>query len=735
ELAKLLSSLQYKGEIPKPAIETPEPMWTGKQVFSLLLPKNFSHVTKSSFNNLEVVVQNGELVTGVIDKGSVGVEKANSILHRLAKDYGPESAREFLDNVVRLANTFIEMKGFSFAIDDLEVPEEIYAGIQQIFKKSESTFVKVREEYEAGEKEIPPGMTEQQAFEADVLKILNEARDSAGRLIRSKISQKSSAFIMAKTGARGTMLNLDQMIAVVGQQSVRRERVHRGFRNRVLTFFKPGDMSPRARGFVYNSFVSGLDPIEFFFHAVGGRDGLVDTAVRTQQSGYMQRRLINALESLYIDYDGTVRTADEGRIIQFAYGEDGVDPAKSDHGKAVTISNIVNSVLASTPKDEPATEEYIHNKLNEAVDRIPKKILEELRDELLKKRPPYSAVDRIIAETLEKYVNSLAEPGDAVGVVTAQSIGEPGTQLTLRTFHFAGVGEQSILKGLPRLIEIVDARRTPSTPIMYIPLTPEYATNLAKARRLAKQIQYTTLGDLIAGVVVNYKKGTVEFKIDPKALEEHGVSRKDIEKALKTVDAEYNAEEQVVSVKLDEEALTDIARTRERIGLLKVKGIRRIKKATVFKEKDEYVIRTEGSNLKEVMEVPGVDWRRIRTNDIYEIAEVFGIEAARNAIVEESRDVLEDQGLDVDIRHLLLLADMMTVSGSVRQIGRHGVVKLKSSVLARAAYEISVQTLLEAAARGEVDNLKGNVERILIGREIPVGTGMVTLLMSHEKGG
>lgn len=734
ELAKLLASIKYRGEIPEPAIKSPEPMWTGKQVFSMLLPKNFNHVTKSSFNNTEVIVRNGQLVAGVIDKGSVGVEKANSILHRLARDYGPDFARQFLDNIVRLANTFIEMKGFSFAIDDLEVPPEIQSDIEQIFRKSENAFVKLRGEYESGEKEIPPGMTEQQAFEADVLKILSEARDSAGKLIRSKISQESSAFIMAKTGARGTMLNLDQMIAVVGQQSVRRERVHRGFRNRVLTFFKPGDLSPRARGFVYNSFVSGLDPIEFFFHAVGGRDGLVDTAVRTQQSGYMQRRLINALEALYIDYDGTVRTADEGRIIQFAYGEDGVDPAKSDHGKAVTVSNIINSVLATIPSGKTSSQQYIESKLAEVADRLPRKILEELREELVKKLPPTQAVDKIIAETVTKFVGSLAEPGDAVGVVTAQSIGEPGTQLTLRTFHFAGVGEQSILKGLPRLIEIVDARRTPSTPIMYIQLEPEYATNLTKARKLAKQIQYTTLGDLIAGVVVNYKKNTVEFQLDPKALEEHGASRKDIEKAVKSINAEYNAEKQIISVKLDEESIADISQVRERVSTVKVKGIRRIKKATVFKEKDEYVIRTEGSNLREVMEVPGVDWKRIKTNDIYEIAEVFGIEAARNAIVEESREVLEDQGLDVDIRHLLLLADMMTVSGSVRQIGRHGVVKLKSSVLARAAYEISVQTLLEAATRGEVDNLKGNVERILIGREIPVGTGMVTLLMSHEKG-
>jgi len=735
ELALLLSSIHYKGEVPEPAIKEPTPMWTGKQVFSLLLPKDFNHVTKASFNNQEVIIRNGQLISGVIDKNSVGVEKANSILHRIARDYGPDAAREFLDKLVRLANTYIEMKGFSFAIDDLTVPKEIYSDIQQIFKRSDQAFLKLKAEYESGKKEIPPGMTEEQAFESDVLKILSEARDTAGKLVRSKISQESTAFIMAKTGARGTMLNIDQMIAVVGQQSVRRERVHRGFKGRVLTFFKKGDLSPRARGFVYNSFVSGLDPIEFFFHSVGGRDGLVDTAVRTQQSGYMQRRLINALESLYIDYDGTVKTADEGRIIQFAYGEDGVDPAKSDHGKSVTVSNIVNSALITSKPAPPAPEEYINTKVEEAGKELPLNLREELKKELTKAKASHEVVDRVVAETVRKYLESLAEPGDPVGVVTAQSIGEPGTQLTLRTFHFAGVGEQSILKGLPRLIEIVDARRTPSTPIMYIPLEPEYAQNLAKARKLAKQIQYTTLGDLVASVVVNYKKSFVEFQLDPAALEDHGVTKRDIDKAIKSLEAEYDEDKQVIYVKITEAELMNVQKIREKVAAVKVKGIKRIKKATVFKEEEGYVIRTEGSNLKEVMEMPGVDWRRVRTNDIHEIMEVLGIEAARNAIVEETKAVMEDQGLDVDIRHLLLLADMMTVSGSVKQIGRHGVVKLKSSVLARAAYEISVQTLLEAAARGEVDNLKGNVERILIGREIPVGTGMVTLLMSHERGG
>ncbi|MDJ0270569.1 MAG: DNA-directed RNA polymerase subunit A' [Aigarchaeota archaeon] len=735
EMAQLLAAIKYSGPIPEPAIKKPEPRWTGKQIFSLLMPRDFNHTFRSSFDpNRPVVIRNGELVEGVIDKNAIGIEKANSILHRLARDYGNEVAREFLDKVVRLANTYLEIHGFTFSVEDLTVPREAYEEISRVLRQTEDDFLKLKAEYERGKREIPPGMTETQAFESDVLQLLSEARDTAGRIVRSKISQESSAVIMARTGARGTLLNIDQMVAVVGQQSVRRERIHRGFNDRVLTFFKKGDLSPRARGFVYNSFVSGLDPIEFFFHAVGGRDGLVDTAVRTQQSGYMQRRLINALESLYIDYDGTVRTADEKRIIQFLYGEDGVDPAKSDHGIVVSPDALINKLAPTIRGGAPAKEEYIEEKVREYCQRLPPKIVRELAAALKNSKATRELVDKAFEELERRYKESRVEPGDAVGVITAQSIGEPGTQLTLRTFHFAGVREQSILLGLPRLIEIVDARRTPSTPFMRLPLTGEYAHNLAKAKKLAKQLQFTKFGDLVEEMSVNYKRGTLIIKLNREIMEDRGITKGDIEKALKLFEGKVDEDGETVTIKLKEDMLLNINKLKERLDVIKVKGVRKIKRAIVKQEKDGYVIETEGSNLKEVLEIPGIDHARVETNDIYEIAEVLGIEAARNAIIKEAKNVMREQGLDVDIRHLLLLADMMTVSGAVRQIGRHGVVKLKSSVLARAAFEISVQTLMDAAARGEVDNLRGNVERILIGKEIPVGTGMVTLLMRHAAG-
>ncbi|MCD6235403.1 MAG: DNA-directed RNA polymerase subunit A'', partial [Thaumarchaeota archaeon] len=567
-----------------------------------------------------------------------------------------------------------------------------------------------------------------QAFESNILQILSEAREEAGRIARKYIGEDSSAVIMARTGARGSPLNIDQMVAVVGQQAVRRERIKRGFTDRVLTFFKPNDLSPRARGFVYHSFTKGLDPVEFFFHLAGGRDGLVDTAVRTQQSGYMQRRLINALEPLYVEYDGTVRTMDEKRIVQFLYGEDGVDPMKSYHGEAVNIEVLAHRLKLKGNAKNPASKADLNEIAKKYEDLMPPKLVDALKREALSKKFSAEDSEKLFKEAYKEYTKNRIEPGEAVGIVTAQSIGEPSTQLTLRTFHFAGVREQSILRGLPRLIEIVDARKTPSTPIMRIPLKKEYAKDAAEAQKIAKKIKYTVLEDVVSEIGLDLRRNAVIIKLDDKAMRNEGVTTRQVEQAIKSLKLKYSHAQKTFAVYSED---GDLDKLKSKLLSMKVKGVKRITKTIVKYEDGEYVILTEGSNLKEVLQIPEVDHRRVYTNNIHEIASVLGIEAARMAIMQELQHVLEEQGLDVDVRHLMIVADMMTLNGTVKQIGRHGVVRLKGSPLARAAFEISVQTLLDAAVKGEVDMLKGNVERILIGKEIKLGTGMVSLLMSY----
>jgi len=266
---------------------------------------------------------------------------------------------------------------------------------------------------------------------------------------------------------------------------------------------------------------------------------------------------------------------------------------------------------------------------------------------------------------------------------------------------------------------------------MRIPLEPEYAKSKVKAQRLARQLRYTVFEDIVSGVGYNLRRNAVVLQLDEQAMRLRGVTMKDVEQALKHSKLKYSIADKSVSVTSGEEGIQSLEKLKDKLLAMKVKGVKRIKKTMVKYENGEYVILTDGSNLKEVIQIPGVDYRRVWTNNIHEIAEVFGIEAARAAIVREMKHVLDEQGLDVDIRHLMLLADMMTLNGSVKQVGRHGVVRLKSSPLARAAFEISVQTLLDAAVRGEIDWLRGNVERILIGKEILVGTGMVSLLMMY----
>ena len=324
---------------------------------------------------------------------------------------------------------------------------------------------------------------------------------------------------MASTGARGSTLNIGQMTAALGQQSIRGKRINKGYHNRSLPHFRINDTNPDAKGFVKSNYRDGLSPLEFFFHAMGGREGLVDTAVRTQQSGYMQRRLINALEHLKIEYDLTVRDP-HGNIIQYLYGEDGIDPAKSDHGEAVNILRLIEgeSIIDEGKK---ATDVEIGKILNSFGANLNVKVKSSLEMTLLNNRLSKEGVEKVVRKIVEFTEKAMAEPGEAVGVVTAQSIGEPGTQMTLRTFHFAGVKERNVTLGLPRLIELVDARKKPVTPTMDIYLDEEHKVSREKALQVAKEIIYTRVSDLIDKSDIDYS-GILNFYFSEAQFAERG---------------------------------------------------------------------------------------------------------------------------------------------------------------------------------------------------------------------
>jgi len=384
--------------------------------------------------------------------------------------------------------------------------------------------------------------------------------------------------------------------------------------------------------------------------------------------------------------------------------------------------------------------------LEKARQTLPPRIYEELESKLRSTAERHGLspdeARRIIDYVLQEYEFSMIEPGEPVGTVAAQSIGEPGTQMTLRTFHYAGIREFNVTLGLPRFIEIVDARKEPSTPVMYIYLDEEHRYDEAKAKEVARRIEFTRVVNVAAEIDLDLINTRFVLRLDPLMLEDKGVTVEQVKKVverLKIGKVEVDPENPlVIYIYLKPEDMTsiiDLQKKRERILNAKIKGIRKIRRVVVQAETredgtTEYILVTEGSNLKEVLEVPGVDPRRVYTNNIHEIEEVLGIEAARLALIREMKDVLDEQGLDVDIRHIMLVADVMTQTGRVRQIGRHGASGEKPSPLARAAFEMTTQMLFDAAARGEVDRLLGVTESVIVGGIIRMGTGMVEVSMN-----
>jgi DNA-directed RNA polymerase subunit A' len=740
EVNRLLTATGYAGPLPQPKIKEPQPLWWGKQIFSLFLPKTLNYVLKANIcqgctkceeeackYDAYVVVKNGELISGIIDRRSIGAEQSESLLHRIIKDYGTQAGRQFLNKITRLLKLFITMRGFSYTYEQLVLSPKATTKMNKTMERIQKKIDELIESKNKGTLPRLPGQTLDESFEIYVMHELATARDESGKIADQDFTLENAGIVMTRTGARGSSLNIGQMAACVGQQSVRGKRIMRGYSGRALPHFVEGDPSPRARGFVYSSYQTGLDAIEFFFHAMGGREGLVDTAVRTQQSGYMQRRLINALEHIRLEYDGTVRDS-AGDIIQFRYGEDGVDPAKSDHGKAVNVSRLIDQIKIGEEKGEPATADYIKKHLKGFEEQLTPILVEQLKQNLSKAKLSKKSVDKAIALTAEQYKRALMEPGEAVGIVAAQSIGEPGTQMTLRTFHYAGVKEQNVTLGLPRLIEIVDARRIPSTPIMTIYLTGKYKKSKEGAVEIARNIIYTTLENLASAIYEDPVREEIVVELSKSMMEDRAITMDELNDRLQMQNATVKVKGDTVQIK--PKKVETLKRMLTKIPSFHVKGVPDIKRVLVTEESGEWVIRTDGSNLSKVLEIQGVDTSRASTNNVHEIAKTLGVEAARNALVNEAKGVLEDQGLDVDVRHVMLVSDMMTATGEVQQIGRHGISGKKASVLARAAFEITVPNIVEAAVKGETDPLAGVTENVIVGQSIPIGTGLVELYMS-----
>ncbi len=631
---------------------------SGKELYSLILPETFSGEFSNRANG-KTVIKKGQLIEGPVDS-----RVSDAIVREMFLKHGPEVTADYIDAATKLSSITVKIFGLSLCLEDYDLGAEAEKQIQEIVAESRKKVKLLINKYRGKTLERQPGKTLKETLEEQIMDVLEEARAASNQIINKHIKNRialldkptpiNSAIMMANAGARGSRINVIQMAALVGQQAIRGKRPTSGYKSRLLPHFKKGDLSDAARGFVDRPFKQGLTEVQYFFHAAGGRDSVVDKGVNPAKTGYMQRRLVNAVQDFIVKPDLSVRDA-EGKVVQFKYGDDALDIT---NGKQVAY-------------------------------------------------------------------------GEPVGVVAAQSIGEPGTQMTLRTFHYAGVASLAQL-GFTRLVEIVDARKSPKKPVMEVYLNAPFNKDYNKTKQIASEIEQVTL-EKVAEVKEDFEKKAIQIKFDEDALKDHSISLDQAIEKIKVVAPYEGSGGKTITIKPKVDTLRNVRKVTNKLRVVTLKGIEGISRAIIIeKEGSEYTLATEGSNLQEVFKIDAVDNRRTTTNDVVEISKVLGIEAARNAIMVELLKVLEAQDLDVDMRHLMLIADSMTVTGEVESIGRHGLAGKKASVLARAAFEETSKHLINACVRGEKDKLTGITENIIIGQTIPCGTGEVDLEMDVE---
>jgi DNA-directed RNA polymerase subunit A' len=622
-------------------VQTTKKSSTGKEIFSKILPK-------ITLTNDAVTIKDGEVIKGVIEKTSIGDEDGD-IIKEIDRKFGRIQTFETLKKIFDIGKNYLSERGITLSVNDLDLDKKVIDQGKEIIEKAEKRTKEIIESYKNKTLDIIPGKTSEESREIQILQTLNEVRTKIGSIVKEKFPKNNPVtdIINAKSG--GNILNITQMSCCVGQQAFGEGRVDFGYADRTLSFFKRGDLSPKARGFISSPFIKGLKPEEFFFQAITGRDSLMDTALRTPKSGYLYRRLANALQDLKIEYDGTVRDGNN-RVIQFKFGEDGIDVSK-------------------------------------------------------------------------EHLNKKVDSGEAIGIVTAQSFGEASTQMVLRTFHHAGVSDMQVTSGLPRIIEVFDARKKPSSPKMEIHLNKEY-NNEKDARVFAEKIKEITLGEISSEVNLNFSEKNIEIIIDPKGLKQTHSSIGKIVERLKEQNYNVNEKGNSIILNASEYNFKEIYKLKEKLKKTIISGVKGVQQILIVKRNNNFVIMTLGTNLKDIMKMKEVDNEKILSNDLYEVAEIFGIEAARQLIINEVKAVTDSQGLDINTRHHKLIADAMTILGTVRGVTRMGIIAQKNSILARATFETPVKQFVNASIKGNGDKLTGVVENIIINQPIPVGTGL-----------
>jgi DNA-directed RNA polymerase II subunit RPB1 len=810
----------------------------------------------------KVKVVNGQLMKGTLDDGAS--KSIRRIVHTIYNDFGHERAGNFINSVQNIVTKYNMFSGFSTGPSDLIVSSEMYSTIRGTILSGEEKIATTLSEVHTGKFLNLNGRAPGEELENSVLGTLKEVNSKINSMLVDTLSPKNRMIIMSDkgSGSKGKAdLNLMQMIAMLGQQVVDGKRIRYMMENRTLPHFPKFDDGLESRGFVKNSFISGIQPSEFFFHAMGGREGLIDTAVKTSDTGYIQRRLVKLLEDIHVAEDRTVRDIN-GSIVQFAYGDDNIDATeieKQECDLSILTMEQVYAQFAASREDflavSPDTKEptdmiedilkdremlvhRVFKEINSTDIHCPvnmKRLIEKYKNPYLLKtdltpqyveqelnklfKLPYmenavfhcmvryylapkksiivyrftvALFDELLKDIKFKYKKALIHPGEMVGTLAAQSIGEPTTQLTLNTFHTAGTAKANATQGVPRIQELLNTSQNPKNPSNIIYLK-ENITEQQNAQSAMKEIQKTTLRDITKSVRIyydpnplssntlvqedreilkSYEKFSVghghtcvspwimRLELDSQQMMARDIldmvkirTKIEANKILKVYDCVHSdtnslnklilritfgldVAKNALSLRFIEDKLLDTILTGiDRIGRVfpseKLNELVYDERVGGYVPTKQWVLESEGSNLLDLMTFKNIDSSKTFSNDIHEVQDVFGIEAARLALYEELMQVFGSDS--INYRHPCLLVDAMTYHGYLIAIARFGMSKLENGVLAKSSFEMTSKVLFDAAVSGEFDAMKGVSANIMFGQKPPCGTGLVDILIDETR--
>uniref|UniRef100_A0A6C0B149 DNA-directed RNA polymerase n=1 Tax=viral metagenome TaxID=1070528 RepID=A0A6C0B149_9ZZZZ len=872
---------------------------------------NDSENPHDSNNVLEI--HNGKYIRGQMEKSVLGAG-TKGLIHRVCNDYGNMASANFIDDLQNIITEYLKTSSFSVGISDLLSDDKTNQEIISVIDKKKNDVKNLIDQTQIGVFENNTGKTNEEEFETQVNNILNQATSESGKIGLKSLNKDNRFVTMVNAGSKGSDLNISFMISCLGQQNVDGKRIPYGFDHRTLPHFTKYDDTPSARGFVESSYINGLSPQELFFHAMGGRIGLIDTAVKTSSTGYIQRRLIKGLEDLMVSYDMTVRT-NKGKIVEFTYGDDNIDPIKVENqmmplvsmsiqdiyahynipdeagkmkllsqfflkntmsrlkkqnkenqekckmytdlmiqnrdriiknvfknkGDSVVncpvafsyiINNIIgqqnmnnNSIVDITPLEAFQMIEENYEHLEKIRCAVPTELFKTLyyyylspKDLLIVKRFNRASLALLLETVTLSYKQSIVAPGEMVGMIAAQSIGEPTTQMTLNTFHFAGVASKSnVTRGVPRIEEILSLSAEPKNPSLTVFLKEEDEKDREKAQSIMYMLEHTKLQEIVKSIeicfdpddlntLIDMDKTTMEqyrrfetmidecmetsisedtnekskwiirMEINPEVMLEKNLTMDDIHFVLKNsygdeiscIYSDFNADKLIFRIRMNnilkQSAKANSKKTKvnpldqsDQIYLLKnfqeqlmqnivIRGIKKINKVIlrkikdnvvetngVYKKQDIWVLDTIGTNMLDILALDYIDSKRTFSNDIIEVYNVFGIEAARQTIYNELAEVIEFDGTYINYHHLCMLCDRMTFTNKLISIFRHGINNDNIGPIAKASFEETPEMFLKAARHAELDPMRGISANVMCGQEGLFGTNAFQVVLDLEE--